>query len=534
MVRIFFGLILILMWLQTEAQQESLMVQGSVSYITSQNVYVRFTSTENIAVGDTFFVNHNQTIQAALMVIQKSSTSCITKALYDFQPAVGQGVLCKIVNDNKKNKEGNNNKVATKIETTAKDVTYTVTPSNRLLENLKGSISASSYSYINSGQNTRHTEMMRLALQMQHIDDSKFSVETYMNYRKNFGRVSSVEGNKTAYFNIYNLAIKYEPDSTWLLCLGRQINRNFSSVGAIDGFQAEKNWKTFFVGAITGFRPDMYTYKFNVNLLEYGGYGGYKLKLKNGTNETTLGLMEQRNSGNVDRRFAFAQSSLRYKKLYLFSSGELDLYKNINGVASTSPRLTNFYVSSQYRINRFVSFNLSYDNRKRIMYYDTEKEFVETWLLDDVARQGAKAGIRIQAIKNMTVGGSYGYRFQNNNASKSQNINGYVSYYNLPLVRGSVSLGYSNNTSNYMKSISYVLRHSRSLYREIVYANVYARWVSYTYLNSDDSSPLNQAYFGCDIDVMITKKLRAGIMGEINNFQNKNDFRINLQVIKRF
>jgi hypothetical protein len=519
--------------MQAFTQQEVDMVSGSVSYISSQNIYVRFPSTENIVVGDTLLFNNNGMLEPALVVIQKSSTSCVTNSILSFQPVVGQKIAYKSKPENKQIDAIKPNIVVENKPVNKSLSDSSVKPSG-LLENVTGSISASTNSYFSSGESTHHRGMMRLALQAQHIADSKFSFETYMNYRKNIGRESSVNGNKSAYFNVYNLAIKYEPDSSWAISLGRQVNQKFTSVGAVDGIQAEKKWKTFFAGAIAGFRPDIYTYNFNSNLFEYGAYGGSKLKFKNGSHETTVGVMEQLNSGNVDRRFAYGQMAVQYKKTHLFSSVDLDFYQNLNGVTNASPRLTNFFTSIQYRINRYVSMNASYDNRKRILYYNSEKEFVEAWLLDDLARQGAKIGIRLQPIKNMAIGGSYGYRFQKNKLSKSQNINGFISYYNLPFVLGSLTLNYNNNTSNYMKFSSYVLRHGRNLYRDIVYANFYARWVSYNYLGSDNVSLLQQSYFGCDFDFKITKKLRAGIMGEVNNLHNANDFRVNLQVIQRF
>ena len=50
---------------------------GSVSYITSQNVYVKFKTTDHINVGDTLFVKKGESLVPALVVSNKSSMSCV-------------------------------------------------------------------------------------------------------------------------------------------------------------------------------------------------------------------------------------------------------------------------------------------------------------------------------------------------------------------------------------------------------------------------------------------------------------------------
>ena len=51
-------------------------LEGTVSYISSQNIYVKFKSTEGIEAGDTLFIKEKNNYLPAIKVDYTSSTSC--------------------------------------------------------------------------------------------------------------------------------------------------------------------------------------------------------------------------------------------------------------------------------------------------------------------------------------------------------------------------------------------------------------------------------------------------------------------------
>ncbi|MBK7700189.1 MAG: hypothetical protein IPJ39_16415 [Saprospiraceae bacterium] len=66
---------------------------GTVSFKSSKNVYIRFTNTAEINVGDTLWVNKGlDKWEKSLVVKQKSSTSCVTDNLYNVEVNIGQQV----------------------------------------------------------------------------------------------------------------------------------------------------------------------------------------------------------------------------------------------------------------------------------------------------------------------------------------------------------------------------------------------------------------------------------------------------------
>ena len=60
-----------------QGQDKETLNNGKVSYMTSQNVYVKFQTTEKINIGDTLLVTSKGKMMPALIVNNKSSISCV-------------------------------------------------------------------------------------------------------------------------------------------------------------------------------------------------------------------------------------------------------------------------------------------------------------------------------------------------------------------------------------------------------------------------------------------------------------------------
>ncbi len=507
-------------------------IKGKVSFITSKNIYVKFNDTKSINIGDTLYIA--QTNAPCLIVTNKSSTSCVSTIINDCDINKGDEVVFNY--SLLKESDIANEKEKTALENIVEapsEKTQDTERTSLYEERIKGRLSVSSYSNLSEIRDDRHRVMTRLSLKADHINNSKFSVDTYLNYRKNFIADDNNGDIKTSFFNVYNLAVKYDVDTTLSVTLGRKINYKISSLGAIDGIQAEKFFGNNYVGVIAGFRPDIRDYGINTDLLQYGGYIGRVTDSENFRSQTTLGFIQQTNQGEIDRRYAYFQhSSTLYKKLNLFSSMELDLYNKISEENNKSVRLTNFYTSARYRFNRKINLTFSYDSRKRIIYYETYQTQIEQLLDQDIARQGIRARINVRPVKYLSTTVSYGKRFQSDSQNKSDNINGYVSWSRIPRIGGRVSLNYNMNTSNYLKSNIISLRHSRHFFDRKLNADFYYRFVNYDYTSND--LKLNQNYFGTYLSYYLNRTLMISLSGELAISDLENNYRINTRVVKRF
>jgi hypothetical protein len=505
------------------AQSSQVELEGVVSYVTSQSVYVKFASTEQIEAGDTLFWNVLDEKIPCLIVKNKSSVSVVCGLLNE----------CTIKTESKVTFLPHR----LKVEQLQEDTSTASVELPEKKERIRGRISAASYSNIFDDRSPSHRAMYRFSMNADNINESKFSLETYLNYRQLFVDQERSSIRRTKYFNVFNLAVRYDLDSTMSLTFGRKINNKASSLGAIDGLQAEKYFGDIYTGLIVGFRPDLSDYSLNTNLLEYGAYAGLQKDGKKVRSRTTLGLLQQNNSGAIDRRYIYFQhSSTINRKLTLFSSAELDLYNEIDGQSISNGRLTNFFTSARYRFSRKIDLNLSYDSRRRIMYYETFRSEVERLLEDDEARQGLRTRVNVRPFKYTSFGLSYSKRFQSSRQNKSDNINGYISYTKLPTIGGRTSLNYNRNESNYLLSQVASVRYSRELIKSKLSADFYYRMVNYTYNTASEitSSTSEQYYYGANFLYRFTRTLTFSLMGELATRGEENNYRVNTRIIKRF
>jgi hypothetical protein len=501
-------------------------IEGTVSFVTTSNIYVKFENTKNIAIGDSLNLKGANT--TCLVVKSKSSSSCVCQVVNACEIQKGDDVFFV-------------NKPKEKVIAAApkKEFVPVVLDADELeedpkyKENIRGRISASSYSNILSNRDDRHRIMSRLSVDADHIKGSKFSFNTYLNYRHILDQAETSSLQKNSFLRVYNLGARYDATPTLSFTLGRNINPKMSSIGAIDGLQVEKYFGNKYVGAIVGFRPDIFDYGFNADLMQYGGYFGTITNTENFYSQTTIGAIEQRGNGDIDRRYTYMQhSSTLFKDLNIFASMEMDIFSKVNYTTKNNLRLTNLYISARYRFSRALNMMVSYDSRKRIIYYETLQTEIERLLDDDIARQGARTRINFRPYKNIFAGISYSKRFQSDNGNKSDNIYGYVTLSKVPNIGGRLSLTYNRNESNYLLSNIGGARYSREFLNGRLQTDLYYRLVFYDYTSGIDS--IEQHYYGTNLSYNINRKLLVSISGELSTFDEENNIRIYSRIIQRF
>ena len=507
------------------AQDLEKRMEGTVSFVTSSNVYVKFDSTEDIEIGKILKFSDTD----CLRVTDKSSTSVVCSIIDNCLIKKGDIVIYLLVSEEN---------IETIIEPDEKEVIPIETVENDSIilnkepiysEKIRGRISVGSYNSFSNLREDRHRIMTRFSMNADHISDSKFSLQSYLAYRNIITPSGSRYRGRTSVFNVYNLNLKYDASPSLSLTAGRKINSKASSTGAIDGLQVEKYFGNFYVGGIGGFRPDFSDYGFNSKLLQYGGYVGLETVSENFSSQTTLGAMEQTNSGSTDRRFVYFQhNSTIASKLNLFGSLELDIF----GKDNNDTRLTNLYLSTRYRFNKAVNIMVSYDSRKRIIYYETYESEIENILDDDLARQGIRARLNVRPFKMIWAGISYSNRFQSDDKNKSDNIYGYLTLTKIPKIGGRLNVSYNMNTNNYLTSNIYSIRHSRDLVKSKLYADFSFRQANYAY--EDSNRDFIQDYYGIVLNYRISRTWQFSISGEYSQLNDDNNYRFYSRLIKRF
>ncbi len=516
--------------------QQRPMESGSVSFITSQNVYVRMSDASLIEVGDTLFIQtENQKKVPCLIVSAKSSISCVTVPIGEVKLVKGAEV--QYLPHIPEVKPSIFDKRETQIPTQSVAPKDSLKVKKRVpTQRINGRLSAASYSSKAANSSAfSHRLVERFMMNVDHIGNSNFSLESYANVNQNIKQRADGSTSTQNLFKVYNLALIYEKDDNYKITVGRKINQDMSSLGSVDGIQFEKTFNHFSTGVIAGTKPDFGTFGFNSDLRMLGGYVAHEHDFNdNFSSSVTLGFIDQANKGKTDRRYAYLQQQTTlFGDLSLFVSSELDLYSGNIDTLKQGARLTNLFASARYRFNSNLSFMLSYDQRKRVIYYESYQMEIDQILKNDITTTGWRARVNYKVNKSIYTGINYNARSKDG-VNTFSNIGGYVNLSNLPLIPGSINASFNNNHGAAgMSTSSLSTSYRTSFLQRKMSTYVYYRYVSYHAANLEGSLT-KQNYYGCRLTYNLSKTLSLGMTGEYsyNNF-DKN-YRFNTQIIKRF
>jgi hypothetical protein len=515
--------------------------EGNVSYVTSQNVYVKFGSTEGISAGDTLFTLKDTKMIPVLIVKELSSISCVCVPVSSAKLSVNDKIRVR----QRIAKPVENKEIAVVAEVKPLVVNSTDTvqsqiePPVELKQSTSGRISISSYSNFSNVSDFSQRMRYTFSMNVQNISASKFSAETYISFVHKMNEWSEVQEDIFNGLKIYSLSVNYAFNKNNTIWLGRKINPRLSNVGAIDGLQYEMKLKSFTFGAFAGSRPDYMNYSFNPGLLQYGGYFSHDYLKKNGGNaQSSLAIVEQKNNGYTDRRFAYLQhSNSLLPKLYFFGSIEFDLYNKVLNTQDSSytqdnsPNLSNMYFSLRYKVIKQLSVSVSYSERQNIIYYETYKSIIDQ-LLEEATMRGFMFQMNYRPIKNLTLGANAGYRYSKKDPRPSKNLYAYATYSSVPWINASATLSATLLESAYVSGSIYSLGLSRDVIPGKLYGGVSYRYVNYKFPSAE--TPLIQNMGELNLTWRIMKKLSFSFNYEGTFEKGRNYDRIYINLTQRF
>ena len=440
MIKRFLIFIFLGLGISTLAQPEYKELTGSITFISPENYYVSFVNTNGISIGDTLFILNNEKHEPVLTVREFSSTSCICNPIGYNKPNLSTNVVARIKNE-------------IPVEVSAKKSNEPISVNDLTIENkntketpwlnkakFDGRLSVSNYSNFSSDAMSITTPNYRmrynLTFNASHIGNSGLSLENYMSYTHTIN--NSLE--KFNDLKVYNLALKYEFDKTASITLGRKINVNTANIGAVDGLQFEKSFKTISVGALVGYRPNDSTYGFDSKLLQYGAFVAHNYQKDIKYSRTSVAFFNQMNDFKTDRRYIYIQhSNSLLKNVDFFGSSEIDLYSVENNIPKNTFNLTSLYLSLSYRPVNNLSLSITFDQRRNVYYYQTYKSRIDS-LLEKEMRQGLRFRFNYRPFVYFAWGGSAGYRLQTPTSQASANAVSYLTYSKIPLIDASITV----------------------------------------------------------------------------------------------
>lgn len=499
---------------------------GTVTFVTSTNVYVNFEATDKIQIGEILQLNGSN----CLKITDKSSISIVCSILNDCNVKKGDSVAYNVLSTEEPAVEAEEQQQLEETDDEVESKPKQLENESMYKERIRGRVTLASYNTFSDVREDRNQLVTRFSLNANHISDSKFSVESNLSYRSISTPSGSSYDGRSSIFNIYNLNVRYDASPTIAVTLGRKINPKAYSIGAVDGLQVEKYFDNFYIGAFAGSRPDYKDYGFNTDLIQYGGYVGIEGNTESLSSVTTIGAVEQTNSGVTDRRFIYFQhSSTIASNFNVYSTVQYDIYSKGEG---NSSRLTNLYISGRYKFSRAANLMVSFDSRKRIIYYETFQTELEQLIDDDLARQGIRARLNVRPLKNLWMGLSYSRRFREDDTNKSDNIYAYFTLSSIPKIGGRFNVSYNMNTSDYLTSNIASARYSRDLFENKLYADITYRMANYSYDNRDID--YNQNFYGLGLSYRFSRTWQLSFSGEMSQFEDENSYRFYTRLTKRF
>lgn len=439
---------------------------GTVTFITPQNVYLKFDNLEGIVEGDTiYFEQHNKAIPV-VVVKYVSSMSCAGEKIgknilkvddnvfvWVKSEAVHSPSIVQAGTEKDTNLTKINNIPVTKV---------TTTKFTRDRSNFYGSFNASSFTNYTNFANTPGLQRWNYTLNVNanQIGGSSFYFTNYMNLAYMSSEWQDVKANVFNNLRIYDLSLGYKT-SDYNIWLGRHINYNISNIGPVDGLMMEKSLGNFSIGGVAGSRPDLYSMGYNFKYFEYGGYINRVDSSKTGYMQNTIALFQQDYNNKTDRRFLYLQHSNNLNSnINFFASSEIDLYKRQNNIGQSDFSLTSLYMSLQYTPVRLVSINLSYDARKNVVYYESFKSFIDS-LFSNEMRQGFRLSFFIRPLMGTFINLGGGYSYQKGDLRPSRNFNISITQSEIPLLDISATVTANKIVGSYQNGSIYGISLSK-------------------------------------------------------------------------
>jgi hypothetical protein len=471
------------------AQTDNKLLVGKVSYISSQNVYVKFESTKNIQVGDTLFLQKDNKYIPALIVSNLSSTSCVcnliskTTLTVSFQvyaishkpELAGDKVLKEVIPSNRDT-----------LKVIPDSATENTVKKTRFKQKISGNITATSYSYNSTITDVNPTRYQySLSVNARNIGNSMLSAECYASFRHEKDKWELVQQNMYQALKVYNLSVKFDNDKNTKIVLGRKTNPKVSNIGAVDGIQYEGKMNNYFIGAFAGSRPNYKDYGIDFNLPQFGAYLGHNYMNSKGEMQNTLAIVEQMNETKTDRRFAYFQhSNTLIKNLYFFGTVEFDLYKNIDNKPENTINRSSIYMILNYKLLKRLTLSTSFDIRENVIYYETYKSYINQ-LLEIEARKGLSFQANYRTPKYLMFGFKTGYRFPNSNSKETRNLYGYITFSNIPAIKLTTTISANYLETSYVNGKIFNVNLNRDFFKGVLYTDCGYQLVDYSYSSSD-------------------------------------------------
>ena len=376
---------------------------GTVTFITAENVYVRFASTTGIESGDTL---RTPAGEPCLVVQQRSSTSCVSVPLGGCAPVEGDAFVARL-----RVEEEVADEVVVELErpeVVLEEQEVALPPQLRVKGRLTSSVFATGVDRGGERSVTSARWSSRLTLRVEHVAvagrlvDFDVSANLQRIYRDASSSTPGWRGRNT----VYQAAASTELGGGVEVAVGRRLARGFSTVGSLDGLHAGWRRGPWELGVVAGFQPNLLTQGVATDRPVFGGLVGRQVRTEGASTDWRLGFLGQTRNGTSDRHFLFGQYRLHLGSAWrFFGSAEWDLYAPA-GYAPTGPRA--LFASAQWNFARGWSAFASADRRAPVLRFATYDDITLQAMSDRPAQNVLRARLsgRLGTAHRLSLGWS--------------------------------------------------------------------------------------------------------------------------------
>ena len=173
---------------------------------------------------------------------------------------------------------------------------------------------------------------------------------------------------------------------------------------------------------------------------------------------------------------------------------------------------TSIFASTVYRFDKKLSFDLSYDARKTIYYFESFKSTIDS-ILDSRMRQGVRLGAYYQWSRTLLVGLNGGFAKQNDDVHPSFNGGTSVSFSELTKLNFILIADFTYLQSNYLNGFSYGVKMNKNFLTNYLNAGVGFRRVDYLFARNT-ADGVAQNIVDADLRWMMFKSLYLNFVYE--------------------
>jgi hypothetical protein len=399
-----------------------------VTYVSSTAVYIGAGSDDSLAVGDTLSIIHasKQISKATTIAVSRQSTAA---QIIWGTDSVMVGDMATI----------------TKVLAVAEEPRWDTV--SVLLKNPLPSVPQRENRPAADASSAENIVSGRVALQYSGVlaEDSRFNIsQPSMLMRLDVGRLFgtglkfSIYGRSyydlSANFNrygdstrlqvrMYDFALSDEqPDATFGYSAGRVTSRFVGGFGTFDGGQFYYRMGHFTSGILYGAKVADRTMAIDGD----DRRGAFFVNYHTGSDflhlyDGTIAYARQLYEGRLDREFFYVQNLAAFgPEINLYHSAEIETQQISNGVRTTSPKLSNMFLSVNYYPLDWLAANAGYDASETVYLFESMKSFSDT-LLDKFYLQGyrANATLRLSNSIVMSVNGAFRSRKDDPRAART-------------------------------------------------------------------------------------------------------------------